>query len=605
MLSGGEVKMFSVTLSEQQQKDLAKCLVSFLSRYKHISDSYIIEFFSENLWETLPEGWQKALRDLSPPQVADLLLEREIKNRVYPSVWPLSLLALRATAHTLAFPRMPPAHRSKDTGKLDEFNSNSSQSSLLGHIFRKHVKPKKQHEIRKLGILVKRLCDQTQCSSVVDVGSGQGHLTRFLSFGLGMDVTGVEADPNLVSMASKFDGQLLSTLAKESRKTGITHTVLDPVLRHVVGWVNPRDTWESFLQQLGKREKNSESYPGTAGPCKKRQRVSMTSDKERELETELVCGSQHLCTEDCSLVDYVDENPATSVLQQTERENDDCVARSDTVTAEFRLQTDCEWISSMHPEVCSSGKESVCSDFILTGLHACGDLSATLLRHFANCPHVQGITSVACCYMKITTKENPTPPGVNLPCLSDNTNEVSQSEYGYPMSEWVRQLPGHELSYKAREGACHAIEDYLHRLRDESSLLKTHCYRAALESIIRAEKPQLRRAGIQTIKKAHTLTFAEYARLGLTRVGLPADLTFDPVSVEGLLEQQGRVVVYFSLALLLAPVVETLVLLDRMLFLQERGFQSQLIPLFDPALSPRNLVLVAVKPKKDGEEVIQ
>lgn len=235
----------------------------------------------------------------------------------------------------------------------------------------------------------------------------------------------------------------------------------------------------------------------------------MTSDKERELETELVCGSQHLCTEDFSLVDYVDENPATSVLQQTERENDDCVAQSDTVTAEFLLQTDCEWISSMHPEACSSGKESVCSDFILTGLHACGDLSATLLRHFANCPHVQGITSVACCYMKITTKENPTPPGVNLPSLSDNTNEVSQSEYGYPMSEWVRQLPGHELSYKAREGACHAIEDYLHRLRDESSLLKTHCYRAALESIIRAEKPQLRRAGIQTIKKAHTLTFTE------------------------------------------------------------------------------------------------
>lgn len=43
-------------------------------------------------------------------------------------------------------------------------------------------------------------------------------MTRFLSFGLDLDVTGVEADPNLVSMASKFDGQLLLTLAKESRK---------------------------------------------------------------------------------------------------------------------------------------------------------------------------------------------------------------------------------------------------------------------------------------------------------------------------------------------------------------------------------------------------
>lgn len=40
MLSGRDVNMFS--LSEQQQKDLAKSLVSLLSRYKHISDSYII-----------------------------------------------------------------------------------------------------------------------------------------------------------------------------------------------------------------------------------------------------------------------------------------------------------------------------------------------------------------------------------------------------------------------------------------------------------------------------------------------------------------------------------------------------------------------------------
>lgn len=233
----------------------------------------------------------------------------------------------------------------------------------------------------------------------------------------------------------------------------------------------------------------------------------MTSGKECELETELVCGSQHLCTGECNLVVYADENSASSVLQQHERESNGCVALSNAVTLEHHLQPGFGWTSSMHPEVCSSVKDPKCSDFLLTGLHACGDLSATLLRHFANCPHVQGITSVACCYMKITTEEYPSPPGVIIPSVSDNTNKVSK--YGYPMSKWVRQLPGHELSYKAREGACHAVEDYLQRLRDESSLLKTHCYRAALESIIRAERPQLRRAGIQTIKKAHTLTFAE------------------------------------------------------------------------------------------------
>lgn len=62
-----------------------------------------------------------------------------------------------------------------------------------------------------------------------------------------------------------------------------------------------------------------------------------------------------------------------------------------------------------------------------------------------------------------------------------------------------------------------------------------------------------------------------YARLGLARVGLPPGLPLDSERVEAMLKQQGRVVVYFSLSLLLAPVVETLVLLDRMVYLQENG----------------------------------
>lgn len=62
-----------------------------------------------------------------------------------------------------------------------------------------------------------------------------------------------------------------------------------------------------------------------------------------------------------------------------------------------------------------------------------------------------------------------------------------------------------------------------------------------------------------------------YARLGLARVGLPPDLPLDPERVEAMLEHQSRVVVYFSLTQLLAPVVETLVLLDRMIYLQENG----------------------------------
>lgn len=48
--------------------------------------------------------------------------------------------------------------------------------------------------------------------------SEQGHLTRFLSFGLGLSVTAIEADRALVAMATRFDEQLLWILEKEKQK---------------------------------------------------------------------------------------------------------------------------------------------------------------------------------------------------------------------------------------------------------------------------------------------------------------------------------------------------------------------------------------------------
>ena len=46
----------------------------------------------------------------------------------------------------------------------------------------------------------------------------KGHLTRFLAFGLGLSVTAIEADQKLVTMATKFDEELLWTLEKEKSR---------------------------------------------------------------------------------------------------------------------------------------------------------------------------------------------------------------------------------------------------------------------------------------------------------------------------------------------------------------------------------------------------
>ena len=61
-------------------------------------------------------------------------------------VYPLSLLAFAAAAGALALPRVqqqqPPGSSSGDGGRC--------QVAGLDHLYRRHVKPKKQHEIKCL-----------------------------------------------------------------------------------------------------------------------------------------------------------------------------------------------------------------------------------------------------------------------------------------------------------------------------------------------------------------------------------------------------------------------------------------------------------------------
>ncbi|NXF27651.1 RRNAD protein, partial [Rhodinocichla rosea] len=224
---------------------------------------------------------------------------------------------------------------------------------------------------------------------------------------------------------------------------------------------------------------------------------------------------------------------------------------------------------------------------LVTGLHACGDLGPALLCHFARSPAVAAVALVGCCYMKLSS--------------APEQQQQQQQRPGYPLSASVAALPGHQLSYRAREAACHALEEYQARLRGGSAHLRAHCYRAVLESLIRAAEPGKRHLGLQPGRRAHTLSFTQYAQLGLSLAGLdPEGVPLDSGAVGAMLEQQHKVVAFCTLGQLLAPAVETLILLDRLLFLREQGFHCALVPLFNPRFSPRNLVLVASRTPLDA-----
>ncbi|XP_047116896.1 methyltransferase-like protein 25B isoform X1 [Schistocerca piceifrons] len=217
--------------------------------------------------------------------------------------------------------------------------------------------------------------------------------------------------------------------------------------------------------------------------------------------------------------------------------------------------------------------------FGIIGLHPCGDLAPILLKLFTGCPDAVFINVVGCCYMKISTNIEGTPKFM-----------------GYPLSTFVSKRP-HMLSFEAREIACHAIETYRDRLHaGDYENLKIHCFRALLEKILVKHWPHLRHSVVKSIKHYSGLNFRDYCEIATARLGvkIPSEDFFSEETCLSLSEWK-KVVTFYTLRLMLAPLVETIILLDRLLFLQELEIGSALIPLFDPKISPRNHILIALK----------
>lgn len=275
---------------------------------------------------------------------------------------------------------------------------------------------------------------------------------------------------------------------------------------------------------------------------------------------------EHVRKRNAMAKDLEETEPSCDLPQHVELE----VSMS-TTPAELKKVAETAWGNG------DSGAEN----FVLVGLHTCGDLGPSMIQLFANSPAARGLVSVGCCYMK----------------LNESRCERQEDGKAYPMSKHVQAMGTKAvLSYQAREVACHAFEVYVKRLRESPLALKIHCYRALLERLIVDRYKDQRHCGLGCVKHASSMTFAQYARKALEKFPLPLpDEDLDSPELELAMDEWRRVVVFYSLRLLLAPVVESLLLVDRMLYLWDRCIPSSLVPLFDPCMSPRNLVLLAVK----------
>ncbi|KAM7341958.1 methyltransferase-like protein 25B [Cochliomyia hominivorax] len=236
--------------------------------------------------------------------------------------------------------------------------------------------------------------------------------------------------------------------------------------------------------------------------------------------------------------------------------------------------------------------------FGIIGLHPCGDLGAILMRMFLQCKQAKFLNFVGCCYQKLFTREKrpENKQKVKKYCVS---NEMEPKFFGYPLSDYLKSNTGDvRLSYEAREISCHAMELYNERLmRKDYDYLKVHSFRAAAERIILKHYPELKHWGLKSVKHVPDMKFEDYfykAVKDLPVENLAVQELYTSITHQDLLNWK-NIVIFYTLRLFFAPLIESVLLYDRLLYLLENDCVVQINPIFDPRLSPRNHITTAIK----------
>lgn len=229
------------------------------------------------------------------------------------------------------------------------------------------------------------------------------------------------------------------------------------------------------------------------------------------------------------------------------------------------------------------------SGFCLSGLHTCGNLATSCLEIFQNNPDIQCICNVGCCYHLLDEKFAKNDFFVERHQPSTTT----ATPVGFPLSKYLKNQQ-FSLGRNARMLAAQSLD----RTVATADLPNVSLfYRALLETLIVQHNAELKNC-VQVGRTKKVTTFSEY----VTKCAKKTSLNMDMVNedLEALLRQhehdRKRMDLFYLIRMTFAPILESTILLDRLLYLKEMGMENAfLVNLFDPVVSPRCYAIVAVK----------
>ncbi|KAB7503484.1 Methyltransferase-like protein 25 [Armadillidium nasatum] len=253
-------------------------------------------------------------------------------------------------------------------------------------------------------------------------------------------------------------------------------------------------------------------------------------------------------------------------------------------------------------------KNSPTSSYDIVSLHSCADLSPIMLKIFSNNENLSSLVSLSCCYHKM------------LPCVEEEellaTMKTNSKFKNFPLSRNLYDiLEKREFkmnTFSLRLAAEESLCQYHNRTKTRNKLTEdviSIAFRAILQTVCEQNGLQMKKRRRHCGKKSSYSTFEEYISiifedyLFLTSSNdsfsnlkyLTSQLLQFYLKVK---ESLKYIALIRTLQLHLQPVLEGLILLDRVLYLKENGFNySGIFELFDDAISPRNKAIFAFREK--------
>ncbi|KAJ2820628.1 hypothetical protein IWW50_004985, partial [Coemansia erecta] len=153
-------------------------------QYAHLSNMHVVDFFVTGFWQTLPAEWQEyfGASNFEMTSLLALASTGQLDQNAPES--------LRSYVHAMFRLRLA-YHGSRPADQREQ----EKQQRELGY-FLDSMNPKKQVEVAELSQLVSEVAAESACSLVVDVGAGQGYLSRVLAYSsTALSVLAVDSSP--------------------------------------------------------------------------------------------------------------------------------------------------------------------------------------------------------------------------------------------------------------------------------------------------------------------------------------------------------------------------------------------------------------------------